>query len=154
MVKHIAITQQEQQRTTQPVAKTYGSQDDDNDTHPAKTYGSQDDDNDTHPQASTAQFMSKYDIKLHNKDNIPILTPFQFLYPTYNHHINKIKSNKFQKAEITATCKSEDTIFTFYNTVRHIVGSFNILLLPLKDIVKATGECQFTPLLHWLRACL
>ena len=37
------------------------------------------------------------------------------------------------------------SIFTFYNTLRHIAGSFNILLLPLMEITKSTGVCQLTP---------
>ena len=35
-------------------------------------------------------------------------------------------------------------MFTFYNTLRHIAASFNILLRPLEEITKTTGVCQLT----------
>ena len=89
--------------------------------------------------------MSKYDINLDTKDKNLILTPFQFLYPLNNHLAHEIETHKFQKAKITAKCENEDTIFTFYNTLRHIAGSFNILLLPLSKITKETGTCLLTP---------
>ena len=74
----------------------------------------------------------------------PILTPFQFLYPIGNHHVKEIDSHKFQKAKLSVKCVDEDFVFTFYNTLRHIAASFNILLRPLEEITKSTGVCQLT----------
>ena len=42
------------------------------------------------------------------------------------------------------TCLGEVNVFTFYNTLKLIAGSFNILLCPLENITKEIGICQLT----------
>ena len=56
-----------------------------------------------------------------------------------------VETHKFQKAIIQQRCSGPDTIFTFYENLRHIAGSFNILLRPLDEVTSATGTCQLTP---------
>ena len=75
----------------------------------------------------------------------PILTPFQYLYPKDNHNPREIDSHTFQKAKMAMKCSSEEYIFTFYNTLRLITGSFHILLNPLQEIKKETGICMLSP---------
>ena len=103
-------------------------------------------DNDTHRDNTphTQPFMGNHHINTMSQDRHPILTPFQFLNPIGNHHVKEVESYKFQKAKLSVTCSSKDNVFTFYNTLRHIAGSFNILLLPLEHITKETGVCQLT----------
>ena len=96
------------------------------------------------PKASP-MFMDTYGINMDSKDKHPILTPFQFLYPSTNHNPKEIESYKFQKAKLSVSCSSEDNVFTFYNTLRHLAGSFNILLRPLTEITRENGVCQITP---------
>ena len=67
------------------------------------------------------------------------------MYPKTNYHPREVESYKFSKVNIAVKCPSEDSIFTFYTTLRHIAASFNILLKPLEDITKETGICQLTP---------
>ena len=96
-----------------------------------------------HQESRMPTFMGAYDIQT-GKDSHPILTPFQFLHPKRNHHPREVESHKFNKATLSVKCTSEDNIFTFYNTLRHIAGNFNILLLPLTEITKEKGVCQIT----------
>ena len=77
-------------------------------------------------------------------NNRPILTPFKFLYLASNHYAREMEFHKFQKAKLNATCPSEDNEFTFYSTLRHIAGSYNILLLPPHQVTRETGVCQLT----------
>ena len=96
-------------------------------------------------ERGNATFMGKNTIDIGGTGIYPpILTPFQFLYPKDNHHAREVESHKFQKTKLAVTCTSEDSIFTFYNTLRHIAASYNILLRPLKEITKETGICQIT----------
>ena len=89
-------------------------------------------------------FLNKFDIDLDPYGNQPILNPFQFLYPKGDHHVKEIVSYKFSKSKLAVTCPTEDYIFTFYNTLRHIAASFNILLRPLHEVTKETGTCQLS----------
>ena len=73
----------------------------------------------------------------------PILTPHQFQMD--GQAVMEVESHKFQKATISVKCDGPDTIFTFYNTFRHVVASYNIMLLPLEDIMRQTGTCLLTP---------
>ena len=45
---------------------------------------------------------------------------------------------------LNVKCVGEDNICAFYNILRHISASYNILLRPLKVIEKETGVCQLT----------
>ena len=83
--------------------------------------------------------LNKYNIDTKVNDCHPILTPFQYLYPRTNHLPREVESRNFQKAVIAVTCPSKEIIFTFYNTLQHIAGSFNILLKRLLDITKNEG---------------
>ena len=74
----------------------------------------------------------------------PILTLFQFLYPIGTHHVKEINSHKFQKVKLSVKYVDEDFVFIFYNTLQHIVASFDILLRPLEKITKSIGVCQLT----------
>ena len=38
-------------------------------------------------------------------------------------------------------CSGPDTIFTFYHNLRHVAGSFNILLPSLDSIISTTRTC-------------
>ena len=89
--------------------------------------------------------MGDYPIDMGSDDQHPILSPFQFIYPLGNHHVKEVESYKFQKANLNMKFSGEDLVFTFYNTMRHIAASFNILLRPLKEITKATGIFQLKP---------
>ena len=93
----------------------------------------------------TAKFMHKHDIHDDAQGRSPILTLFQFMYPKSNYHPREVESYKFSKAKIAVICPNEDSIFTFYKSLRHIASSFNILLKPLEGITKETGICQLTP---------
>ena len=76
----------------------------------------------------------------------PLLSPHQFQYPArLGQPVMEVDSNKFQKAIIKDRCSGPDTIFTFYENVRHIASSFHILLLPLNEVTPALGTCQLTP---------
>ena len=86
-------------------------------------------------------FMSKHPINTTGDPSL-ILAPFQFLYPLVNHHVKEVESYKCQKAKLNVNFVDEDCVFTFYNTLRHITASFNILLRPLKEVTKATGVCN------------
>ena len=97
--------------------------------------------NDNREEQNDTMFMNKYAINMDPNSNHPILTPFQYLYPRDNHTPREIDSHKFQKAKMAMACPSEEYIFTFYNTLRLIAGSFNILLNPLQLITKETGIC-------------
>ena len=79
-------------------------------------------------EKGTTMFMNKDVIDTHKSEHYPpILTPFQFLYPKNNHHAREVESHKFAKAKLVVKCQSEDAIFTFYNALQHILGSYNIL---------------------------
>ena len=82
--------------------------------------------------------MTNHPINATEDQNL-ILSPFQFLYPVGNLHVKETDLHKFQKTKLSVKCKNEDYIFTFYNTLRHITASYNILLQPLEEITKATG---------------
>ena len=88
--------------------------------------------------------MQQHPIDTTSQDMHQILTPFQFPYPIEYHHVKEIESHKFQKAKINIKCNSEDNIFTFYDTLRHITASFNVLLRPLQEIIKEKGVCLLT----------
>ena len=97
------------------------------------------------PTPQQPMFLNKHSIDIENcTPSPPILTPFQFMYPSNNYHAREVESYKFQKAKLTVKCKSADNIFTFYNMIRHIANSYNILLRPLHEITKETGLCQIT----------
>ena len=53
-------------------------------------------------------------------------------------------SNKFLKAKLPFKCTGIDTIFTFYNNVRHISSSYNIILQPLHLVTRSLGTCSIT----------
>ena len=55
-----------------------------------------------------------------------------------------VNTNKFQKVIIQDCYTGPDTIFTFYENLQQIAGSFNILLHPLEDVTQALGTCQLT----------
>ena len=100
---------------------------------------------DQNKNATPTMFLNKHNIDIENRTPAPpILTPFQFMYPSNNYHAREVESYKFQKAKLTVKCNSEDNIFTFYNMLRHIANSYNILLRPLQEITKETGLCQIT----------
>ena len=73
----------------------------------------------------------------------PILIPHQFQMDGQT--AMEVDSHKFQKATITVKCEGPDTIFTFYNTFKHVAASYNIMLLPLEDITRQTGTSLLTP---------
>ena len=56
----------------------------------------------------------------------------------------EVKAHKFQKALLQMKFTGPDNLFTFYEKIRHIAGSFNILLCPLMDITRQTGICALT----------
>ena len=91
-----------------------------------------------------ATFMASHRINTGTEPH-PILTPSQFLYPLGNYHVKEVESYKFQKAKLNVKCSSEDYVFTFYNTLRHVAKNYNILLLPLSEVSKINGVCQLTP---------
>ena len=76
------------------------------------------------------------------QDSHPILTPFHFCYPINKHHVKEAEIYKFQNAKLHVYCSGKDNMFTFYNTLRHIASSFNILMKPLEEITKETGIYQ------------
>ena len=53
----------------------------------------------------------------------------------------EVGSNKFQKAIIKDRYSGPNTIFTFYENLRHIASSFHILLLLLDEATQALGTC-------------
>ena len=53
-------------------------------------------------------------------------------------------SHKFLKAKLPFKCTGIDTIFTFYNNVRHIAISYNILLQPFHLVPRSLGTCSIT----------
>ena len=72
-----------------------------------------------------------------------ILTPHQFQLP--GQPVMKVEAHKFQKAKLNLKCSGIDTIFTFYQNLRHVAQSFNILLIPLEEITRSSGTCYLTP---------
>ena len=86
------------------------------------------------------KFMNTYYISM-GKDKHPILTPFQFFYLKNNHNPRDIETHTCQKAKLVVKIPSEDNIYTSYNTLRQIAGSYNMLLPPLTEINKENGIC-------------
>ena len=86
----------------------------------------------------THSFFERHPIDTTTQDIHPIFTPFKLLHPIGNHHVKEVESYKFQKANLSVTCSGEYNVSIFYNTIRHIVGSFNILIFPLEQITKET----------------
>lgn len=88
-------------------------------------------------------FMSRHPVVTTTQDPLPpLITPFQFIYTIGNHHVKEVESYKFRKAKLNVQCSGKDKVFTFYNTLRHITTSFNIIIRPLKHIRRKTGTCQ------------
>ena len=56
----------------------------------------------------------------------------------------EVKSHKFQKAVINIWCTGLDTIFKFYNNIRHITRILNTILQPPNKIMREIGACQLT----------
>ena len=97
-------------------------------------------------KATPTKFLGKHPIDILGGDR-PLLNPRQFQYPfRTGQPVTEVESYKFQKAIIQLRCTGPDTIFTFYENLRHIAGSFNILLRPLDEVTKVTGVCLITPL--------
>ena len=72
----------------------------------------------------------------------PILTPHQF--QMHGQLVVEVEFNKFYKAKLATKCTGPDTIFIFCENLRHVVGNFNILLRPLKEISHSTRTCALT----------
>ena len=88
--------------------------------------------------STQATFLNKYPINLTPPD--PVLSPFEFRHPNTPGIVTRtVDSHKFLKAKLTFKCTDIDTIFTFYNKVRHITSSCNILLQPLHLVTRFLG---------------
>ena len=96
------------------------------------------------PKSSTqAMFLNKYPIDLTPPD--PILSPFEFRHPNTPGIITRtVDSHKFLKAKLPFKCTGIDTIFTFYNNVRHIASSYNIIVHPLHLAARSMGTYSIT----------
>ena len=93
------------------------------------------------PKSSTqATFLNKYPINLAPPD--PVLSPFEFRHPNTPGIITRtVDSHKLLKAKLPFKCTGIDTSFTFYNNVRHIASSYNILLQPFHLVTRSLGTC-------------
>ena len=97
------------------------------------------------PKTSTqTTFLNKYPINLAPPDHV--LSPFEFRNPNTPGIVTRtVDSHKFLKAKLPFKCTGIDTIFTFYNNVRHIASSYNTLLQPLHFVTRSLGTCSITP---------
>ena len=97
------------------------------------------------PKSSTqATFLNKYPINLTPPD--PVLSPFEFRHPNTPGIVTRtVNIHKLLKAKLPFKCTSIDTIFTFYNNVRHIASSYNIFLQLLHLVTHSLGTCSITP---------
>ena len=68
------------------------------------------------------------------------LIPFEFRHPnTPGIFTRTMNSHKFLKAKLLSKYTCIETIFTFYNNVRHITSSYNIRLQPLYLVGHSLG---------------
>ena len=86
---------------------------------------------------SPTQYMGKHPIDL-TRGNLPLLNPHQFSYPLRTGQpVVEVELYQFQKVIIQLRCTGPDTIYIFYENIRHIADSFNSSkLLKLPESVK------------------